>query len=115
MDACTAQVVVCNLHNMQLAPPVPDLTTMLVVVILAVSAAILSCKILQGETKRGSSYPLENPVPEQSRDKGSLVMAVNTNHCNGESLMVSRESTCNDTVQPVEQQSTDIGELVLSS
>ena len=118
MDVCSALVVVCNLHNIQVAPLVPILTilmTMLVIIILAVSAAVLTCKILQGKTKRNSSYPLQNPVPEQSRDKGSLVIAVTTNCYNGGSQRVSRESTCNGTVQPVEQQSTDVGELILFS
>ena len=111
MDAaCTVQVVLCK-FDMLLT--LMAILTMLIVVIPVVSVAVLASKILQGKNKRGSSCPLRNPVSEQSRDKGSLVVVVTTKDCYGDCQKISRER--DETVQPVEQQSTDVGELVLSS
>ena len=114
MDSHTVRVVLCNLE-MQLTLLVPVLIiliTMLVIVIPAVSIAVLTNKILQGKTKRGLSCPQRNPVSEESRDTGSLVVVATTKDCYGDCQKISRESS--ETVQPVEQQSTDVGQLVLS-
>ena len=79
-----------------------EISTAMLVTILAVGAAVLACRILQGKIERSSRCPLQNPVSEQSGDTGTMVTT-------GTGQQYSKE-----TVQAVQQQSTDAGELVIS-
>ena len=103
MDFCTA------VHSLQMQLTLLSLllviSTAMLVTILAVGAAVLACRILQGKTERSSRCPLRSPVSEQSGDTGTMVVT-------GTGQQYSKDTR--ETIQAVQQQSTDAGELVVS-
>ena len=82
------------------------ISTAMLVTILAVGAAVLACRVLQGKTE-GS--PLHSPVSEQSGDTGTMVIPrTNSSSSQLPPGEVSR------TTQAVQQHSNDAGELLIS-
>lgn len=131
MDACMLKITIAAVNHLQTQlymTLLALLVTVLVAVTLFTSISSLKtvCRILQAKIKRNLSSPLQLPISEQSQDIGLLVIMTNAgkstskmfsraipssrDHCEFQNSTLSRES-----VKPVEQLSTDKGELIAST
>ena len=126
MDSCKLKIATAVVNHLQTLLHVTLLTTVLIAVILFVSIASLrkTCRTLQAKIKRSLSLPLQCPISEQSQDMGLLVLVSDvgssTSQRSSRATSDSRDHHENSTlsreaVYPMQQLSTDKGELVVSN
>ena len=113
MDACiyNLEITITAISNLLqlLYATLLEVLTSGPAIILVVGTAFIACKMLQ---KKIRTSPLQCPVPEESADRGSLVL-VPTRKSNTVDHNALLEVTI--TIQPMQQLLTDQGELVIST
>lgn len=130
MDSCKLKIATAVVNHLQTLLHVTLLAllmTVLVAVILfaaSIASLIKACRILQVKMKRSLSSPLQHPISEQSQDMGLLVLVAdagsNTSQMFSRTTFGSRDyhgttTFLREAVLPVQQLSTDKGELIVSN